>query len=453
MAGFRLLVALLPLLVLLAPTRADACSCVGGLPICQTFWQADAVFAGRVLSIEPITESARNPLFSRKRVRFQVREAWRGGVQGVVEIRTGAGGGDCGYQFERGETYIVYARAHDGMLSTSICARTRKLAQAAEDLEYLKTALRPSATGRIYGTARYQQDGTSRGPDRFVAGYTVTLTGGDRSWSRTTNADGGFEFTGIPAGTYTIELDTPESEHAYGPRDVTLADPRGCALADFYVVPDGRIGVTILGHDATPQGGIRVELYDVDEVTADRPRFPRVTLESDTDGRVEFSQLHPNRYALAINANQPPGIKAPYPPNYFPGADSLTDARHVELATGERIELGAWELPAPLPERQITGVVRWPDGRPAAGASLSLWGARDGRWRARWVDDGSTTTGEDGKFSLIVHEGVTYDLQAYVNVGDPIVQWSVRRESIAGGASTEPLVLVLQPPRGRRSPR
>ena len=51
--------------------------------------------------------------------------------------------------------------------------------------------------------------------------------------------------------------------------------------------------------------------------------------------------------------------------------------RILEKPAGERIDLGAWELPTPLPERQITGVVRWPDGRPAAGASLSLWGARD----------------------------------------------------------------------------
>ena len=101
----RVALLLLPLMLVLLPSRADACSCVAGLPICQTFWQADAVFAGEVLSIDPVPDGA-DPGFSRKRVRFQVQEVWRGGVDGVVEIRTGAGGGDCVYRFERGETYL-----------------------------------------------------------------------------------------------------------------------------------------------------------------------------------------------------------------------------------------------------------------------------------------------------------------------------------------------------------
>jgi hypothetical protein len=240
MVGIRVLFTLLPLLILLAPARADACSCVGGLPICQTFWEADAVFAGEVLSIDPVPDGA-DPGFSRKRVRFQVQEVWRGGVEGVVEIRTGAGGGDCGYRFERGGTYLVYAHGNGGTLSTSICTRTKKLAMASEDLQYIKTALQSSATGRIYGTVRYQQSRTTSAPDRFAAGYKVTLSNDTQSWASVTTAEGRFEFTGIPAGTYAIALGTSGTEHAYGPREVTLTDPRACAVADFTVAPYGRI--------------------------------------------------------------------------------------------------------------------------------------------------------------------------------------------------------------------
>jgi hypothetical protein len=239
----RVALLLLPLAFLLLPSRADACSCVGGLPICQTFWEADAVFAGEVLSIDPVPDGA-DPAFSRKRVRFQVQETWRGGVEGVVEIRTGAGGGDCGYRFERGETYLVYAHGHEGTLSTSICTRTKKLAAATEDLQYIRTALQAEATGHIYGTVRRQQSRTTGEPDRVAAGYKVTLSNDKRTWTSETNAEGRFEFTGIPAGTYAITLGTSSTERAYGPREVTLADSRACMVADFSVAPDGRVAAS-----------------------------------------------------------------------------------------------------------------------------------------------------------------------------------------------------------------
>ena len=241
----RVALLLLPLVLLLVPSRADACSCVAGLPICQTFWQADAVFAGEVLSIDPVPEGA-DPGFSRKRVRFRVQQAWRGEVEGEVEIRTGAGGGDCGYRFEKGETYLVYAHGNGVTLSTSICTRTKKLAMASEDLQYIKTALQSAATGRIYGTVRRQHSGTG-GPDRVAAGYKVTLSNDKQSWTSVANADGRFEFTGIPAGTYGIALGTSGTEQAYGPREVTLADPRACVVADFSVAPYGRLAASRLG--------------------------------------------------------------------------------------------------------------------------------------------------------------------------------------------------------------
>ena len=444
---------LVPLALLLAPSRADACSCIGGLPICQTFWQTDAVFAGTVLSIEPIPNPSGERFMAHQRIRFQVQEAWRGGVEGIVEIRTGAGGGDCGYRFEQGEAYLVYAHARGGGLSTSICSRTRKLAQASEDLAYLKTAMRPSATGRIYGVVRYQQDSRTRGPDRYIAGYTVQLSDGTRSRTGTTDADGRFEFTGIAAGKYTISLATPDTEHAYGPRDVTLADPRGCAAANFHVVPDGRLSLRLVDGTGEPRSKVLVELLDLGARSADRPLFPRAVRETDADGRVEFAQLHPNQYAVSVNGTRPPGIDMPYAARYFPDADSLDAARTIDLGLGERLDLGDWVLPAPLPSRRVTGQVAWPDGTPAAGAHVLLLGGRGGPWQNRTVDKGSVTTDREGRFTLTVHEGITYEVRAYLNTGEPVVQWTTPRVEFSAGPSTTPVRLVLQPAPGRRVPK
>src|SRR5437868_10960043 len=63
-----------------------------------------------------------------KRIKFQVKEVFRGDKQDTLDVWTGFGGGDCGFLFQKGETYLVYA-GHDGRrrLTTDICSRTRRL--------------------------------------------------------------------------------------------------------------------------------------------------------------------------------------------------------------------------------------------------------------------------------------------------------------------------------------
>jgi hypothetical protein len=225
--------------LLLSPSGARACTCMAGIPLCESAWTSDVVFSGEVLSVESFTNPNGERFTPNRRVRIRVIESWRGNVSGVVEVTTGGGGGDCGYTFLPKMTYLVYAYARGGALSTGICSRTRPLSQADEDVAYLKTATKPSAAGKIFGTVQYQQQWDPNGgrtPERLIAGYPVTLSDGKRTWKAVSDAAGRYEFT-IPAGTYTIALHTPEGERGVGPRHVTLADPRGCAAASFHVTP------------------------------------------------------------------------------------------------------------------------------------------------------------------------------------------------------------------------
>ncbi len=68
-------------------------------------------------------------------VRIEIGEKFSGldPDQHEIEIATGFGGGDCGYPFQVGMDYIVYAYKNaQGRLETGICSRTRPLAQAAD---------------------------------------------------------------------------------------------------------------------------------------------------------------------------------------------------------------------------------------------------------------------------------------------------------------------------------
>ena len=106
-----------------------ACSCAPLPEPQQARDQADAVFTGTVLGI---TQED-----NRRLVRLRVEEAWKGARCEEVTITTGLGDSDCGYAFQEGQAYLIYADKQRGRLSTNLCTRTKPAAEAGEDLAAL----------------------------------------------------------------------------------------------------------------------------------------------------------------------------------------------------------------------------------------------------------------------------------------------------------------------------
>jgi hypothetical protein len=203
------------------PSRAFACECVGGAPLCQSFWQADAVFSGEVLSF------GRTEREQPRVARVRVTRAWRGQVSGTVEVLTGSHSASCGYSFRRGTQYLIYAyRTKDGALMTGICSPTKALSRASADLKYFDGSA-PSAGGRIYGTARFEAKGANVGAAKNIP---IVLHGAAGSRKAVTDGDGAFEFKDVPVGEYTIAMDGDPM----GPRRVHLDDARACAVVHLW---------------------------------------------------------------------------------------------------------------------------------------------------------------------------------------------------------------------------
>jgi hypothetical protein len=133
----------------LAPLLAHACDCRRlPEPSPAIVTEAPFVFAGRVLEIrerrEHVTttrdgsaETSVRPL--EKSVVLSVSRAWRG-VSGPT-FTVGTDWSDCGYPFQPGREYLVFAQRVDAPLpSTSICLRTTPLEQAATLLKLLGPA-------------------------------------------------------------------------------------------------------------------------------------------------------------------------------------------------------------------------------------------------------------------------------------------------------------------------
>ena len=68
-------------------------------------------------------------------MRFKVKTAFRG--EESDEVWTDSG--DCGYNYQEGETYLVYADEDEetDRVNTSVCYRNRRLSDAGDDLAYL----------------------------------------------------------------------------------------------------------------------------------------------------------------------------------------------------------------------------------------------------------------------------------------------------------------------------
>ena len=122
------------------PGQVHACSCVVPGSPSEEIDKFDAVFAGRVVSIQHSFDP-QGSSFShgdQTTIGFQVSAVWKGAVTEDMHVTTPPTGGSCGFAFEEGEEYIVYA--YDGAnadesYSVNICSRTALLAQAQEDLD------------------------------------------------------------------------------------------------------------------------------------------------------------------------------------------------------------------------------------------------------------------------------------------------------------------------------
>lgn len=217
--------AILLLALVLAPRAADACSCMGGTPLCQSFWQADVVFSGDVLAFDK-TDSTQ--FFSRRVARIRVDRVWRGTAAGTIEVTTGAGGGDCGYSFRRGRKYVVYAnQTQDGKLTTGICSPTKPFDEAARDLAFFNDIAKPSPGARVYGKVHYETKGARL---ESAKGATITLESEAGSRTTTANDTGAFEFTNLPPGEYRVRMEGATTP----PWKVHVRDVRQCVQVNLW---------------------------------------------------------------------------------------------------------------------------------------------------------------------------------------------------------------------------
>jgi hypothetical protein len=151
--------------------------------------------------------------------------------------------GDCGFDFQAGETYLVYANSDEGTdyFFTSSCTRTRRLSDAGADLAYLFFYKdRPEQSSRLEGFVttyeRYKLDFDqlhnpetikSPVPDIIIELQSERLTRYAES-----DRDGRFVFDGLGDGDYSVSAFAKgyplETQLLAGPERLHV-DKKSCA--------------------------------------------------------------------------------------------------------------------------------------------------------------------------------------------------------------------------------
>lgn len=158
--------------------------------------------------------------------------------------------GDCGFDFQKGETYLVYASEDEEtqQLGTSICYRTKRLSDAGNDLAYLFFLKNGGdASTRLEGfiTSNPNQDRV-RVPnevDAPVPDVVVGIRGGEDERYTRSGRDGRFVFDGLTAGDFELSVfskDFPlDARRLADPRTIHV-EAKSCASAVLGVPPQSR---------------------------------------------------------------------------------------------------------------------------------------------------------------------------------------------------------------------
>ncbi len=436
----RRILLLFAVILMLRVEPADACSCPPPMPPCEVYWQADAIFRGRVEAIDSEPSPGQDP-FPGKLVRFTVLERFVGADDSQITVWTAGSGPACGYRFTLNRDYIVYAyRRKEGRLTTGTCSRTAPVERATADLEFARNiASGGQPLGRIEvvvnlwspRSSLWSPTGSSLRP---LPGVTITLRRGEESFSGSTDRAGRFTKSGLQPGTYQAEvkplvgtrLNVSETQR------IELRDARGCATADFSLEPDGRINGRVIDATGMAVTGLTVGLRVARTGAGAPAEATSLQALTDADGRFEIGGVPPGRFFLSAESADAGRV-------LFPGVVGDAKAERFELSLGSRLTLKDFRLHDVI---TITGVAVDAGRAPIEGARVYLREPSDGGA----IVTLPVVTDWSGRFVISVPAGQDYVVFAERSrsgaSGRPDASEPIR---IGPRSPEQPLVLTLRP--------
>lgn len=344
------------LLVIVQPATL-ACSCAGGGgPACYEAWTpyTSAVFLGKVTRITGIINLT---------VHFDVEDPLMGLTGKTVSIETARSGSACGYTFQAGKRYVVYAHKTGSTLYAGLCSRTRPAEYGQEDIQYFHSLGSTPPSSRIFGSLKkYTFDPDFkpkfqpsimdhyRPPEEYyramvpLPGQQVVAKGPDGEHTTSVDKDGQWEISGLTPGEYTVSSDLPpNTEFVPYIWKVTVA-PKGCGRVDIRAEASGHIvGQILTGTPASDWALLEVFVLrkeENDDLDV-RHKFKYVYVNPN-ENQFDVGPLPPGHYILGLYLVKKVPTKNGHmlkdtPITFFPGVESISAAEIITLGEGTRV--------------------------------------------------------------------------------------------------------------------
>lgn len=380
---------------------------------------------------------------------FEVLEAFTGVKKGArVTIHSGKGGGDCGYWFEHGETYLIYAGGNEEKLGTSICTKTRPLEKAAEDLPILRELARNKTGAKLTGTVMEEINLSSQGKTlsvSMVAGIEVTLqpvSGKGRSFKAKTDSSGDYEIAGIPAGKYKINVPLPDGSKLSDDTRLEIESSGFGCMSHHYATLESKNQITgkVTDENGEPLEDVGIELVSAEGDLGGSPAkdIPSELIKTDENGKFKFSGVPAGRYFLAVNYTAfPDDDDLAYPTAFYPHGNTPAQASAIVIGKTETIKNIVFQLPPKIGQREIKGTVLWENGDPAANVFIKLFDIDLGDFV-----NGCEQTDNNGEF---VHAG--YQTRNYRLVfGNACSEDQKEFQDFTLDENTQPFKLIVEKP-------
>jgi len=425
-----------------------ACSCVEyGAPPCAAYWSADAVFTGVITDIKKQPEPPPGSL-PIALLHFIVEDKFRGINVSEADVET-LSGTSCDMAFEKGERWLVYGYRNEatGRLAIHPCTRTRRLGHGDnEDLAYARAVGRAAPQQSVGGAiGRRLTDEPQR--------VKVTVVGGGRTFETTTDDDGNFSVQLPKGGAYTVRAVIPFSaaviSHTTPVRELEVSDER--TVVEYPVeVPAGRcaynelnvyevdlhataeVSGKVLDEAGQPLTRGYVHLVEAAPKEGSEPWTNNARIGD--DGSFKFERVPVGSFLLVLNPSDeaPDDSDAPHPRTFYPHAADRAQASPLVVTEGLKLEGVNFRVRAALRKRVIEGRVQWPDGKPAALASVSLY---NGDKYVRTVKADAR-----GRFEVEAYGDFDYQVSATVYGDRP-----AESEKVKVPRDGRPAPLVLKP--------
>ncbi len=401
--------------ILAAQVAAYACSCgvgITGNPVCQSTWQHRAVFTGIPTAIDLNSVGIHG--FPNRKVKLRVTRPLVGlpATTGEITIETGRGGGDCGYSFELGKEYIVFAYGGENeSLGTGICSPTRPIEQATEDLKYFDQLPSAKPLGEIRVTAfDPTQSWLKRKGDisdlAVLPETQVHLKGDSIELSVKTDSAGRAWIRDLPPGKYTLTASRPNYITAALPAIDLHA--RGCAEVPAALRLNRMVKGLVRSADGRPAPSIMIEAIDTDPPEPGQSIQSRDSATTDSEGRFELSNLRTGKYHIGISLTRSPTPDAPYTRWFYPGTEEPLAAAVIQITEQPESHIVELKLPPAQQPRLIEGHVQDSAGNTLPGVYVYL---EDPRWPGR-MSLLSSVTNAEGRFSIRALDRTTYRIHA-----------------------------------------